>query len=87
MDKWMIQADSAHQIGLEPTLHAVLILEVGCCTGGEEVWAEFFPSEMGDVLACITTTRGAIGKWRLQRDSARRIGLKPTLHAVLIVGW
>jgi hypothetical protein len=28
IDKWMAQPDSAHQIGLEPTLHRVLIVEV-----------------------------------------------------------
>jgi hypothetical protein len=30
MDKWMLQADLAHQIGLGPTLHVVLIVvEIG----------------------------------------------------------
>jgi hypothetical protein len=26
MDKWMLQADSVHQIGLNPILHALLIV-------------------------------------------------------------
>src|SRR5271170_3663667 len=34
MDKWMAQADSAHQIGPETTLQGVLIVEeVGCAVG------------------------------------------------------
>jgi hypothetical protein len=38
-----------------------------------------------NVLACSTTTSGAMVKRMVQEDSAHQIGLKPTLHAVLIV--
>jgi hypothetical protein len=42
MDKWMLQADSAHQIGLKPTLHAFLIVVESGDTGGLKKLAEFF---------------------------------------------
>jgi hypothetical protein len=42
MDKWKPQLDSLHKNGLEIPLHKILMVVVGCCTGGEEVWAEFF---------------------------------------------
>jgi len=36
-------------------------------------------------LACGTTTRSAMVKQMVQADSAHQIGLKPTLHTILIV--
>jgi hypothetical protein len=44
MNKWIAQSNSAHQIGLVPTLHGVLIVGWWCCTEGwrfNQVWAEF----------------------------------------------
>src|ERR1700685_379563 len=37
------------------------------------------------VFACPSSTSNPINKRRLQRDSAHQTGLKPTLHAFLIV--
>jgi hypothetical protein len=34
MDKWMLQADLAHEIGLTPTLHAFLIVVQSGDRGG-----------------------------------------------------
>ena len=42
MEKWRPQRDSALQVGPETSLHGILMVVVSCCTGGEEVWAEFF---------------------------------------------
>src|SRR6202451_664281 len=86
MDKRRTQADSAHQIGLKPTLHAFLIVVESGDTGRRKSWRNFSPSEIGDVFACISTTIDSMDKRRTQADSAHQIGLKPTLHAFLIAG-
>jgi hypothetical protein len=49
--------------------------------------AEFFASEIGDIPACIATISDPMDKRRVQGDSTHQIGLKLTLHAVLIRGW
>src|SRR5271170_6884528 len=146
MHKWMPQADSAHQIGPKPILHAVLILvesggrggrinaagifhssEIGrrfCLylnnqqshrqmdsTGGfnasnrsrnnpphcsncrllmlykvvKKLWAEFLPSDFGDVLANLATTNRAMDKWMLRLDSAGQKGPEIILQGILIV--
>jgi len=36
------QLDSAHQIGLEPTFHAILIVGWGCCTRGQRCASGIF---------------------------------------------
>ena len=81
----MLQAHSAHQIGLKPTLHAFLFAVKVVIEGGEDGWRNFSPSEIGDVFAFISTTIDPMNKQRPQADSAHRTGLKPTLHAILIV--
>jgi hypothetical protein len=43
------------------------------------------PSEIGDVFACISTTIDPMNKQMEQADLAHQIGLKPALHAFLIV--
>jgi hypothetical protein len=40
-----------------------------------------------DAFACSSGTTGAMDKSISQADSAHQIGLKPTLQALLIVGW
>ena len=40
-----------------------------------------------DIFACISTTKGARSKWRLQRDSAHQTGSETPWVASLIVGW
>jgi len=45
----------------------------------------FHPQKFGNVFACSTTTRGAMGKRRLQRDSAHQIGPETPLHTILMV--
>jgi hypothetical protein len=42
MGKQRQQQDSAYQIGPEIPLHGILMIVVSCCTGGEDVWADFF---------------------------------------------
>jgi len=42
MDKQRLQPDLTHQKGPELPFHRILMIVVGCCTGGEEVWEEFF---------------------------------------------
>src|SRR5271168_890711 len=42
MDKWMLQAYLAHQTGLKPILHAVLIVVESGDRGGSKKLAEFF---------------------------------------------
>jgi|SRR5271154_4797984 len=42
MDKWMLQADSAYQIGLKPTLQGILIVVESGGRGGWKKLAEFF---------------------------------------------
>jgi hypothetical protein len=82
MGKRRPQKDSAHQIVPEIPLHGILMVVVSCCTGGEDVWAEFFP---GDVLASLATTNRAMDKWMLRLNSAGRKGPELTLKEVLIV--
>jgi len=53
--------------------------------GDKKSWRNFSPSEIGDVFAYNSTTNSPIAKRRVQADSAHQIGLKPTLHASLIV--
>src|SRR5271168_2839374 len=45
----------------------------------------FRPQKFGNVFACSTTTRGAMGKRRLQRDSPHQMGPEILLHRILIV--
>jgi hypothetical protein len=52
----------------------------------ENLGRNFFTSEIGDVFTC-DATRSPKVKRILQADSAHQIGLKPTLHAILILGW
>jgi len=53
----------------------------------ENLGRNFSTSEIGDVFACDLATRGPKVKRMVQADSAHQIGLKPTLHGVLILGW
>jgi hypothetical protein len=46
MGKRRPQKDSAHQIVPEIPIHGILMVVVSCCTGREDVWAEFFTLEM-----------------------------------------
>src|SRR5271156_3606762 len=55
--------------------------------GMEMCGRNFSLSEIGDVLACISTTTGVMDEWMPRADSAHQIGLKLTFHAVLIIGW
>jgi hypothetical protein len=48
--------------------------------------AEFFPSEIGGVFACNSTTSSPMVKLRARADSAHQIGPKTPLHAILIAG-
>ena len=45
----------------------------------------FSLSEIGTASPYTSTTSAPIDKWMLQADSARQIGLKPTLQGILIV--
>jgi len=45
----------------------------------------FHPQKFGNVFACSTTTRGAMGKRRPQRDSPHQMGPEIPLHRILIV--
>jgi len=48
MDKWMRRADSAHQIGPDPTFHALLIVvESGGRGGGITVGGIFHSYKLG----------------------------------------
>src|SRR5271170_3562233 len=86
MDKWMQQADSAHQIGPETILQDVLIVVESGGTGGKNKSCRNFSlSEIGPDFACTSTTGSPMDKWTLQVDSAHQTGLKPIRHAVLIV--
>jgi hypothetical protein len=89
MDKQRTQADSAHQTGLKPTLHAFLIVVESGDGGGEKSWRNFLPSDFGDVLATLATTSRAMSKWMLRLDSAGQKGPEITLEGILIVveGW
>jgi hypothetical protein len=49
-------------------------------------WGNFSFSEIGDLFACTSTTSGPLAKWMAQADSLHQIGLKPPLHAFLIIG-
>jgi hypothetical protein len=86
INKRRVQAYLAHQTGLKTTIHAVLIIVESGDTGGWKSWRNFSPLGIGDVFACITTTSDPINKRMAQAYSAHQIGLKPTLHALLIAG-
>ena len=86
MDKWMLQADSTHQLGPETILQGVLIVVESGGRGGWKSCRNFSLSEIGPDFACASTTGNPMDKWMLQADSAHQIGLKPTLHAFLIAG-
>ena len=60
---------------------------VMCLLMKENPGRNFFDSEIGDIFACDPVISTAMVKRTVQADSAHQIGLKPTLHAVLIVGW
>jgi hypothetical protein len=85
MDKRRTRADSAHQTGLKPTLHAFLIVVESGDSGGEKSWRNFLLSDFGDVLANLATTNKAMDKWRLRLDSAGQKGPEITLKGILIV--
>src|SRR5579859_4204484 len=85
MDKRRPQLDLVHSEGLETLLTKFLIVVVGCSTGGKECGGNFSPSEIGNVLACSSRTKGAMDKRIRQLDSARRIGLETTLTDFLII--
>src|SRR5271170_678519 len=53
MDKWMPQADSAHQIGLKPTLQGILIVVESGGPGGRINAAGIFHSQKFDSLLLI----------------------------------
>jgi len=57
----------------------------GLFYGGKECGGNFSPSEIGNVLACSSRTKGAMDKRIRQLDSARRIGLETTLTDFLII--
>ena len=51
MDEWMLQAYSAHQTGLKPILHAVLILvESGGSGGRINAGGMFHSQKLGPIL-------------------------------------
>jgi len=87
IDKWMEQPDSAHQIGLGPTLHRVLILGWWCCPRWkvQSSLGEIFTCGIWDIFTCSSTTKGAIAEWRPKLDSTRQRGTEATLEAFLIV--
>jgi hypothetical protein len=45
MDKWRVQIDSAHQIGLEIIFHGVLTVGVNGFEQGESCWTEILPAD------------------------------------------
>src|SRR5271154_2096082 len=51
----------------------------------KELWADFFPSDFGDVLANLATASRTMDKWMLRLDSAGQKGLEITLEGILIV--
>ena len=85
MDKGRLQADSAHQIGLKPTLYGVLIVVGTWCTCWRNKFGRSFYCGICHFFPYNSTTNGAMGEWRLRLDSARQIGLDSTLEDVLIV--
>ena len=50
MDKWMLQADSARDIGLKPILHTVLIVAEN---GDREAWRNFSSSEIQGMFLLV----------------------------------
>ena len=51
----------------------------------KKLWAEFLPSDFGDVLANLATTNRAMDKWMLRLDSAGQKGPEIILQGILIV--
>jgi hypothetical protein len=47
--------------------------------------AEIFTCGMGVIVACCSTTRGAVDKWNLQADSACKTVLDSFFQVVLII--
>src|SRR5271154_6168160 len=83
MDEWMLQVYSAHQTGLKPVLHAVLIVVESGGNRGENKCCRNF--SLSPDFACTSTTSDPMDEWMQQAYSAHQTGLKPVLHAVLIV--
>jgi hypothetical protein len=50
----------------------------------KEIWAEFLPSDFGDVLANLATTSRAMDKWMSRLNSAGQKGGKRALEGALI---
>jgi hypothetical protein len=70
MVEWIALADPAHQIGLQPTLHAFLIAVESGCRGVEEWSAGIFTAKFGMVLLVaphlvVLWSNGL--RWRIQR--------------------
>ena len=83
--KWILQVDSAPQIGLEPTLNGFLIVVAGAWK--YLLWLNKFSPPSFERFGCSATTKGAMDKRRPQADSAHQIGLETSLVDFLIVGW
>jgi hypothetical protein len=62
MGKWR-PPDSARRIGLETTFMNLLTVVESGVTAGEEVLAEFLPSDFGDVLGTLATTTYSMVTW------------------------
>jgi hypothetical protein len=85
IDRRRPQADSAHQIGLQPTLHAVLIVGGDAVQGGEKTLGGIFGSGVFNLFACNSTTKGVMVKWRQRLDSAGQKGPEIAMEGVLIL--
>ena len=53
MDNQRLQRDSAHQINPEIPFHGILIVVVGCGTGGEEVPRGIFHSQELEIFPLV----------------------------------
>jgi hypothetical protein len=86
MDKRRPQADSTHQTGLKPILHALLIVVESGDRGGVKKLPEFFVIiNLGMFLLVAQQPVTPSNKRRAQTYSARQIGLETTLMDFLIV--
>ena len=93
MGKWILQLDSAHQIGPETMLQDFLIVVENGGKGENKSCRNFSAPEIGNAFAYSYATRGAMEKRRWQADSAHPIGPEIPLHEILMVvesgdtGW
>ena len=85
MDQRTPQLDSTHQKGPEIPIHRILMLVVGCCTGGEETLGGIFTYGIWNIFACSSRTTGAMDKRSGLLDSTHQIGLETPCVASLIV--